>query len=49
MEKIVKYEVKMLVKNHNSQHIKRFENLLMKMVNNSAMNQTELSSVREVK
>ena len=49
MEKIVKYEVKLLVKNYNNQHIKRFENALLKAVNTSGLNKTELSSVREVK
>lgn len=48
-EKIVKYEIKLLVKNHNNQHIKRFENALHKAVNTSGMHGTEVSSVKETK
>ena len=49
VEKIVKYEIKLLVKNYNTQHIKKFENVLYKTINTSGMNGTELSSVKEAK
>ena len=49
IEKIVKYEVKLIVKNHNNQHIRKFENALLKAVNTSGMSGTEYSSVKEIK
>lgn len=49
VEKVVKYEIKLIVKNHNTQHIKKFENALMKLVNTSGFNGTEYSSVKEIK
>jgi hypothetical protein len=49
VEKIVKYEIKLLVKNHNTQHIKKFENVLYKVVNTSGLGGTEISSVKEIK
>ena len=45
-EKIIIYEVKMIVQNHNQQHIKRFENALLKMVNTSGFTHTELAQVK---
>ena len=48
-EKIVIYEVKLMVSNHNSGHIKKFERALQKLVNTSGMNHTELAQVKEVK
>ena len=49
VEKIVKYEIKLLVKNHNTQHIKKFENVLYKAINTSGLGGTEISSVKEIK
>jgi 3-dehydroquinate dehydratase len=45
-EKIIIYEVKLIVQNHNQQHIKRFENALQKMVNTSGFTHTELAQVK---
>ena len=48
-EKVITYVVKLIVRNHNTAHIKKFENALMKMVNGNGFNGTEYTSVKEVK
>ena len=45
-EKLITYEVQLIVKHYNQQHIKRFENTLQKLVNTSVMNNTELAQVK---
>ena len=48
-EKVITYQIKLIVKNYNSRHIKKFENALMKMVNTSGFGDTEFSSAKEIK
>jgi len=48
-EKVIIYQVKLMVSHYNSGHIKKFENILQKLVNTSGMNNTELAQVKEVK
>lgn len=45
-EKIITYEVKLVVNHHSQQHIKQFTNALQKMVNVSGMRHTQLASVK---
>jgi len=45
-EKLIKYEVSLIVNNYNQQHIKKFENTLLKLVNTNGMNNTELAQVK---
>jgi len=48
-EKIIKYEVDLVVNHHNPNHIKKFENVLHKLLNTSGMNNTELVKVKQMK
>ena len=48
-EKIIKYEVKLVVNHHTNQHIKKFENILLKMVNTTGLPYTSVASVKQIK
>lgn len=49
-EKVIKYEVSLIVNHHNPQHIKKFENSLHKLMNNtSGFQHTEVIKVRAIK
>jgi nucleoside diphosphate kinase len=46
-EKLITYEVSLIVNHYNTQHIKKFENALYKMVNNtSGFSHTEVANVK---
>ena len=44
-EKIITYEVKLVVNHYNTQHIKQFTNALQKMINVSGVRHTQLAGV----
>lgn len=44
-QKIITYEVKLLVNHHNNQHIKKFEKVLVKMMNTGEWRNTELATI----
>jgi len=48
-EKIITYQIKLIVKNYTTRHIKKFETALMKMVGTSGFSDTEFSSAKEIK
>ena len=45
-EKLITYEVQLIVNHYNTQHIKKFQNVLQKCVNTSGMKNTELAQVK---
>jgi hypothetical protein len=45
-EKLITYEVQLIVNHYNTQHIKQFQNVLQKCVNTSGMKNTELAQVK---
>ena len=47
-EKVITYQIKLIVRNYNSGHIKKFETALVKMVN-TKFSDTDFSSVKEIK
>ena len=48
-EKIITYEVKLLVSHHNNQHIKKFEKVLLKMLQTGEWRNTKLATVNQMK
>ena len=48
-EKVITYQIKLIVRNYNSGHIKKFETALVKMMNGNGFSDTEFSSAKEVK
>jgi len=48
-EKVITYQIKLIVRNHNFGHIKKFETALVKMLNTSGFGGTEFSSAKEIK
>ena len=44
-EKLITYEVRLVVNHHNQQHIKLFTNALQKMINVSGFRHTQLAGV----
>ena len=48
-EKIITYEVKLLVNHHNNQHIKKFENLIVKVLRGTELRGTKLATVTKMK
>ena len=49
VEKIITYEVRLLVKHHNNQHIKKFEKILLKMMNTGEWRNTEVATINQKK
>jgi hypothetical protein len=48
-EKIITYEVKLLVNHHNTQHIKKFEKVLLKSLQTGEWHNTKLATVKHKK